>query len=542
MALSTFPPHLCLAETVHPYTGDAESSTLSVESGQCVLVQGDRTTDVSVGWVWSLVHGDNGMLPASYLRLLPSGTINARALYDFVAAESNELSFVTDELLLLLPAPSDPTGWCMAWHKLSRQRGLVPQSYMAAQPPDRRSSPSASPDKGSPPRSTALSPQRPAAVSIEAASGLPSGAHSPPRKREPGVAGVSWKEPIAKQTESPPHSRPRSAEQGRSSQPALRTPPTHCVPPTAPAARPLELPSELDARANGAEGSRDCGRGERDGGGRDDAGGTAEEEEETGEEHGALAPEVEAANYVASQWAEASSPSRLSTSRWARPPPAGFDAAAAMDEIFHLGKQIAEGDDPRLTQCMPPPSCMHPRHSQIRAWCVAQGMSRSRRMRRTRPRASAAFGTSTGACACGPRGRISCRCSGRRRRWCCRAACAAAPATAPSSARCRKRVCAAPLPSARPPPSRIRLARRRRRFSSLRGALRFGYRGIGGDAAPGGGLPRSGGRVSRARHARPAPSSSPPPSCALLAWQWRPPSRRRAPQQLRRAPRRREGR
>lgn len=130
MAAAAWPPHLCLAEAVADYESDAGCDTLSCRSGQPVLVQGDRT-DAADGWVWALVDGSNGLLPSSYLTLRKYGGIHVRSLYEFEASDSTELSFDLDDELLLLPGDTDPTGWCTASHKVSRERGLVPQAYVA---------------------------------------------------------------------------------------------------------------------------------------------------------------------------------------------------------------------------------------------------------------------------------------------------------------------------------------------------------------------------------------------------------------------------
>ena len=132
-ASASWPRHLALALVLHDYTGQSDVAAeygLSVSEGSVVLVQGERT-DAPEGWVWALLKGQEGLLPSGYLQPQQSATsFRVQALYDFTAAEANELSFITGEYLQLLPSVDDPPGWCTAAHRHTRENGLVPAAYV----------------------------------------------------------------------------------------------------------------------------------------------------------------------------------------------------------------------------------------------------------------------------------------------------------------------------------------------------------------------------------------------------------------------------
>ena len=158
------PANLCLAEVLHDHVGDETHGTLSAERAQLVLVSGDRR-DAPEGWVYAQVAGEAGLLPVQYLRMQAGGSFSCRALYDFDAAEDNELSFVASDLLTCMPSATDPSGWCTAAHRVSREKGFVPQAYLA--PANPRATSSSTPptvDRSrAPPRTLAVdeSPLRP---------------------------------------------------------------------------------------------------------------------------------------------------------------------------------------------------------------------------------------------------------------------------------------------------------------------------------------------------------------------------------------------
>ena len=125
-----FPNHLCLATATHSYKGDG-STTASIAAGRWVLVQGDRN-DAPEGWCYALVEGQSAaLLPISYLSAHEPGDFTAKALYDFTATEENELSLISGDYLLVEPSAADPSGWVTAVNKQSRERGFVPQAYIA---------------------------------------------------------------------------------------------------------------------------------------------------------------------------------------------------------------------------------------------------------------------------------------------------------------------------------------------------------------------------------------------------------------------------
>ena len=136
VASMPFPNHLCLATATHSYKGDG-STTASIAAGRWVLVQGDRN-DAPEGWCYALVEGQSAaLLPISYLSAHEPGDFTAKALYDFTATEENELSLISGDYLLVEPSAADPSGWVTAVNKQSRERGFVPQAYIApaARPP-----------------------------------------------------------------------------------------------------------------------------------------------------------------------------------------------------------------------------------------------------------------------------------------------------------------------------------------------------------------------------------------------------------------------
>ena len=114
---------------LHLALGRLTDATDGYEAGKLVLVRGDQI-DHS-GTLSVIVDGNEMELPSKIIIPVAAETIHARALYDFTAAEDNELSLAAGDALVLLPAASDPTGWCMVSHQVTHARGLVPERFVA---------------------------------------------------------------------------------------------------------------------------------------------------------------------------------------------------------------------------------------------------------------------------------------------------------------------------------------------------------------------------------------------------------------------------
>jgi hypothetical protein len=115
---------------LHLALGRLTDATDGYEAGKLVLVRGDQI-DHS-GTLSIIVDGNEMELPSKIIIPVAAETIHARALYDFTAAEDNELSLAAGDALVLLPAASDPTtGWCMVSHQVTHARGLVPERFVA---------------------------------------------------------------------------------------------------------------------------------------------------------------------------------------------------------------------------------------------------------------------------------------------------------------------------------------------------------------------------------------------------------------------------
>ena len=377
--MSLWPAHLCSVNVLHDFTGDTDDGgAFSVTSGQTILVQGDRT-DCSSGWVATLIDGrEECLVPSSYLGPRRSGVIPARALYAFSPADETELAFAEEDELSLMPSLSDPAGWVLASHKVTRERGLVPQKYMAAMP-DARPSAAASPK----PRTIAIdtSPvSTPSGAAVTPTVALHVAAASSPVPRAlSGVASSPWGGSRSGSTPtSPGASGPRAAAKPPTAadvagaaadvaeEEAEVVVAVEVAEDVAAAAAQFDEPAVDDQHGNGGV---DCARGPVDAVPPElwpsvrTLAHDVDSHVHDVDGHAALEPEAEVASYVAREWgvralasgagpatrnparsAAAAEPERASKLSMAEPPPPeGFEAAVAMDQIFHLGSLIAKG-------------------------------------------------------------------------------------------------------------------------------------------------------------------------------------------------------
>lgn len=334
-----YPPCTWYGVVQYSYDGDENAGTITITENEIVIVQGDRAGP-SAGWLFGVAAGQTGLMPSAYIEPLPRQQLYATVLYDFEAAEETELSCTAGTFLHLTPSARDPPGWCSALNPASTHRlqGLVPQTYLG--PEVREPSPSgpASLSAAIPPAATPTvtpvaaleSPRRMATPVTQVIATVPSAssavaatARQGSQKRhavgvgylaEPAPAPLS--EPIMPSQAAASSSASSSA--GKSPLRSLRSHPTD---------------SASDAASPNSQRSRvGIGRGiALDESGR------------------LLQPDEEVAGFVAGQWSRRKSHERLKEAAASRkallsvPPPVGFKAAEAMDQIFQLGWLIAKG-------------------------------------------------------------------------------------------------------------------------------------------------------------------------------------------------------
>jgi hypothetical protein len=117
------------AEVLEAHTGLGPNALACVR-GAVVVVQGDRDSPPDARWC--CCNGRTVLVPLSLLHTLATNSFAARALFDFAAEDTVELSVSRCDLLTVTPRRDDPSGWCTATSISSGEErtGLVPQSYV----------------------------------------------------------------------------------------------------------------------------------------------------------------------------------------------------------------------------------------------------------------------------------------------------------------------------------------------------------------------------------------------------------------------------